>query len=299
MAQAKTERFDHQYRGLDLWPTVELVSAIAAVQQQALRAIEPAAPALAAAIEDLAGKLKAGGRMAYAGAGSSGLIAQMDALEMPGTFGIGLDRVPVILAGGPASLLALQGGAEDDIAAAETAVDEHGLGPKDGLIAVAASGTTPFTLAALRRARARGAVTVGVACAAGAPLLRDSDHPILIETPPEVIAGSTRMGAGTAQKCALNILSTGVAVRLGHAYAGLMVNMSPDNAKLRVRAIGIVAEAAGVDSARAEQALDEAGWSVKTAVMLCVARLGADAARARLAASGGDIRTALAHESVA
>ena len=299
MAQAKTERFDHQYRGLDLWPTVEVVSAIAAVQQQALRAVEPAAPALAAAIEDLAGKLKAGGRMAYAGAGSSGLIAQMDALEMPGTFGIGLDRVPVILAGGSGSLLALQGGAEDDIAAAEAAVDQHGLGPKDGLIAVAASGTTPFTLAALRRARARGAVTVGVACAAGSPLLAESHHPILIETPPEVIAGSTRMGAGTAQKCALNILSTGVAVRLGHAYAGLMVNMSPDNAKLKVRAVGIVAEAAGVDSARAEQALDEAGWSVKTAVMLCVARLNADGARARLAESGGDIRAALAHESVA
>ncbi len=145
-----------------------------------------------------------------------------------------------------------------------------------------------------RRARARGALTVGIACVAEAPLLTESDHAILIETPPEVVAGSTRMAAGTAQKCALNVLSTGIAVRLGHVYAGLMVNMIPDNLKLKRRAVGIVALAAGVDAATAERALGEADGSLKTAVMLCLARIDADEARVRLASSAGDIRAALA-----
>ncbi len=127
----------------------------------------------------------------------------------------------------------------------------------------------------------------------GAPLLTDSQHPIAIETPPEIIAGSTRMAAGTAQKCALNILSTGVALRLGHAYRGLMVNMSPDNAKLKQRAVAIVARAAGVDADRAAAALAEADWSIKTAVTLCAASVGAAEARARLKRSAGDIREAL------
>ena len=294
MTLATTERSDDLYGSLDLWPTGDLVAAILSVQQQALRALEPARPALAAAIEALAGVMRAGGRMAYAGAGTSGLVAHMDALELPGTFGVGRDRVPVILAGGAEALRTMAGGAEDDAGAAEAAVDALGLGAGDGLVAVAASGSTPFTLAALRRAKARGAVTVGIACVAGAPLLGQSHHPILIETPSEVVAGSTRMGAGTAQKCALNILSTGVATRLGHAYAGLMVNMSADNSKLRRRAAGIVARAAGIDLDEAERALAEAGGSIKVAVTQCVAGVGPDEARARLARSGGDIRAALA-----
>ena len=299
MTPATTERSDDLYRDWDLWPIGDQVAAILAAQLQALRAVEPARAALAGAIEALADRLRGGGRMVYAGAGTSGMIAQMDALELPGTFGIPCDRLPVILAGGPDSLRQLAGNVEDDAAAAEAAVDDLAIGPPDGLIAIAASGTTPFTLAALRRARARGAVTVGIACVAGAPLLDESRHPILIETPPEVVAGSTRMGAGTAQKCALNILSTGVATRLGHAYAGLMVNMSADNAKLRQRAAGIVARAVDVDLARAERALEEAGGSIKVAVTQSLAGIGADEARARLAESRGDIRAALAQTSAA
>ncbi len=294
MIPAKTERSDELYRDLDLWPMSDVVTTIIAAQQGALQAAKAAAPAFSAAIEALAEKLRAGGRMAYAGAGSSGVIAQLDALELPGTFGIDPHRVPVILAGGPEALLTLPGEAEDDAAAGEQAVDELGLGSPDAIVAVAASGTTPFTLGALRRARARGALTVGIACVAEAPLLTESDHAILIETPPEVVAGSTRMAAGTAQKCALNVLSTGIAVRLGHVYAGLMVNMIPDNLKLKRRAVGIVALAAGVDAATAERALGEADGSLKTAVMLCLARIDADEARVRLASSAGDIRAALA-----
>lgn len=299
MSLASTERFDERYDDLDLSATADIVANILATQQDALGALRPALSALAGAIEVLAGMLRAGGRMAYAGAGSSGLIAQLDALELPGTFGIEPDRVPVILAGGPDGLASIPSGAEDNLAAAEAAVDALALGPCDALVAVAASGSTPFTVAALARARQRGAVTVGLACVAASPLLAACDHPILIATPPEVIAGSTRMAAGTAQKCALNILSTGVAVRLGHAYRGLMVNMRPDNAKLRVRAAGIVAQAAGVDRARAERALMNADWSIKTAIVVCLARVEASAARARLEAGGGDIRAALSQGSAA
>ena len=293
MTLSKTETTEAVYDDLDLWSTVAVVGAIVSVQREALNAVAAAAAQFAEAIEALSRVLKAGGRMAYAGAGSSGMIAQLDRLELPGTFGIGLDRLPVILAGGPESLLVLAGEAEDDTTAAEAAVDGCGLGPGDALVVVSASGSTPFTVAALRRANARGCVTVGLACVPGAPLLSESQHPIVIETPPEIIAGSTRMAAGTAQKCALNILSSGVALRLGHAYRGLMVNMSPDNAKLKQRAVAIVARAAGVDADRAAAALAEAEWSIKTAVTLCAAGVGAGEARARLKRSAGDIRKAL------
>lgn len=296
MPTASTERQDERHAGLDLWPTTALVARIVDVQREALRAIEPRAEALAGAVEALAAVLRTGGRMAFAGAGSSGLLAQLEALELPGTFGIAPHRVPVILAGGAEALHAMPGGAEDDTAAAEAAVDALALGTGDALVATAASGSTPFTVAALDRARRRGVVTVGIACVAGSPLLAGCDHPVLVETPPEVVAGSTRMGAGTAQKCVLNILSTGVAVRLGHAYRGLMVNMHPDNAKLRNRAVAIVAEAAGIGPAEALRHLTETGWSVKTAVLAGAAGLPAEAARKLLIASGGNIRAALAGE---
>lgn len=299
MPTASTERHDEQHANLDQWPTAALVTRIVDAQREALQAIEPRAEALAGAVEALAAVLRAGGRMAFAGAGSSGLLVQLEALELPGTFGIPAHQVPVILAGGDQALRAMPGGAEDDAATAEAAVDALALGAGDALVATAASGSTPFTVAALERARQRGAVTVGIACAAASPLLLGCDHPILIETPPEVVAGSTRMGAGTAQKCVLNILSTGVAVRLGHAYRGLMVNMHPDNAKLRTRAVAIVAEAAGIDPSEARQHLADTDWSIKTAILAGAAGLPAAVARLRLAASGDDIRTALADRPTA
>ena len=295
MAQTNTETPDRRFETLDRWPAAAIVEGAVGVQVEALRAITPATEALAAAIEAMAAALAGGGRMVYCGAGSSGLIAQLDAIELPGTFGIPLDRVPVILAGGAAALQEIPSGAEDDRAAAIAAVDLLGVGAGDGFVAIAASGGTPFTVAGLEHARARGAVTVGIACVAGAPLLRAADHPVLIETPSEILAGSTRMGAGTAQKCALNILSTGVAVRLGHAYAGLMVNMRPENLKLRGRAIAIVAKAADVDQAKAEAALRASDWSIKTAIVACAAKLDAAGARARLERTGGHIRAALEH----
>jgi N-acetylmuramic acid 6-phosphate etherase len=292
MSVATTEQADVSYRDLDLWSSAEIVAAIAAVQRRAIDAVALAGDALALAADGLAERMRGGGRMVYAGAGSSGLLAQMDALEMPGTFGIGRDRVPVLLAGGEAALSDIPSGAEDDAEAGRAAVDALRLGPQDGLVALAASGRTPYALAALRRARELKAFTVGIACNPDTPLLLEADRPVLLATPPEVIAGSTRMGAGTAQKCALNALSTLIGIRLGHAYAGLMVNMQPDNAKLKRRAVGLVAQAADVPEEAAAQALSEAG-DIKTAILLCAGGVGLVEARARLDRSGGDLRRAL------
>jgi N-acetylmuramic acid 6-phosphate etherase len=299
MPHTNTETSDRRFETLDTWSAAAIVGGAVEMQVGALRAIAPATEALAAAIEAMAAVLAGGGRMIYCGAGSSGLIAQLDAIELPGTFGIDLDRVPVILAGGTAALQEIPSGAEDDREAAAAAVDRLGVGPEDGFVAVAASGRTPFTVAALDRARDRGAVTVGIACVRETPLLEASHHAVLLETPPEILAGSTRMGAGTAQKCALNILSTGVGVRLGHAYAGLMVNMRPENAKLRERAVAIVGKAAAVDATRAARALAESGWSIKTAIVACAAGVDPAMARVRLEETGGHIGPALNRNAAA
>ncbi len=288
-----TEQADTRYRDIDLWSTAEIVAAITEVQRLAIDAVAAAGPALARAADAVTAVMTAGGRMAYAGAGSSGLLAQMDALEMPGTYGVELGRVPVLLAGGLAALSDIPSEAEDDEDAAMRAVDGLALGSNDALVALSASGSTPYPLAALRFARTRGAATVGIACNPDTPLLNEADYSVYLATPPEVVAGSTRMGAGTAQKCALNALSTLIGIRLGHAYGGLMVNMQPDNAKLRKRAVGIVAKAARVEAAQAAHALDRAG-GIKPAVLLCAGAADARQAREALDRSGGDLRAALA-----
>jgi N-acetylmuramic acid 6-phosphate etherase len=250
---------------------------------------------LAEAGDRIAERLRTGGRMIYAGAGSSGLIAHLDALELPGTYGISADRVPVLLAGGDAGLLAIPSEAEDDTDAAEAGIAGLGVGTQDALVAVAASGRTPYTVACLEAAKARGALTVGIACNADTPLLQSADIAVLLATPPEVIAGSTRMNAGTAQKCALNMLSTLIGVRLGGVYDGMMVAVQPENAKLKARAVGIVAKACGIDTGAAASLFDRTGADIKAAIVL--ARLPAGdvgQARALLTAHDNNVRAALA-----
>jgi len=294
MPLPRTEAASDRYRGIDTWPAGDILAAIAEAQLRAVEAVGATIPALAAAGEAAAQRIRDGGRLIYAGAGSSGLLAQVDALELPGTYGIAADTVPVLLAGGREALFEIPSGAEDDVAEAEAAVDAVGAGPADVLVALSASGFTPYPVAALRRAQARGALTIGIASNAGTPLLTEADHPVLLATPPEVIAGSTRMNAGTAQKCALNMLSTLIGVRLGHGYDGLMVNMRVENDKLRQRAIGIMMRAAGVDAPRAAEALRIAGNDIKPAVLLCAGAGGIDAARAILEHCNGDLRASLA-----
>ena len=290
-----TEATAESYRGIDLWPSAQILSAIVAAQGAAVAAVEAAVPVLAQAGEAIAARMARGGRLIYAGAGSSGLMAQVDALELPGTYGIAADRVPVLLAGGDAALLEIPSEAEDDGDAATAAVVGLAVGPLDTLIALSASGRTPYAVAALLAAKARGALTIGVACNGQTPLLDAADYPVLLATPPEVVAGSTRMNAGTAQKCALNMLSTLIGIRLGHVYDGLMVNLQADNLKLRGRAVRIVAQACAIDAARAGDLLARTEGEIKTAIVLNGLAEGTPAeARARLAQHAGDIRAALA-----
>lgn len=293
MTLSRTEEASERYRGLETWPSDRILGAIVEAQRASIEAIRGAVPDIARAGEAVADRLRRGGRLVYAGAGSPGLMVQADALELPGTYGIPLDRVPVIVAGGKAALHEIPSGAEDDAGAAIRAIDDLSVGSDDALVSVSASGTTPFALAALRRARARGALGIGIASNPGVPLLTEADIAILLPTPPEVIAGSTRMNAGTAQKCALNMLSTLVGIRLGHVHDGMMVNVRVENEKLRRRAIGIIMRVSAVSEDEALQALDRAGGAVKIAILLASGASESAVAEELLARNGGEVRASL------
>jgi N-acetylmuramic acid 6-phosphate etherase len=294
MSLAATETRHADATGLQDRAPDAALALMLAVQRAAAASVAPAIPALAQAAEAMADALAAGHRVIYAGAGSSGLMALADALELPGTFGIAPDRVPVLLAGGAASLLHMAGAVEDDATAAEADLAHLDPAPGDLLIAVSASGATPYTLAVARAARARGLRVVAIANVPASPLLSGADIAVLLDSGAEVVAGSTRMGAGTAQKIALNLASTLAALRLGHIHDGLMVNLTADNAKLRARAARIVAEIAAVAPEAAQAALDRTGGAVKPAVLLAAGARDAAHADTLLAAAGGRLGPALA-----
>ncbi|TNC73294.1 N-acetylmuramic acid 6-phosphate etherase [Rubellimicrobium roseum] len=287
-----TEAVDPRTQDLDGWTPLEAATAIWEGQLAAVAAVGPALPAIAEAVERAAGRLGRGGRLAYAGAGTSARIAVQDGSELAPTFDWPEDRVLFLIAGGPAALLRAAEGAEDDRADAQRQVEAARLGPADVLIGLAASGRTPFTASALEAASAAGALTIGLANNPDAPLLAACDVAVLVETGPEPVAGSTRMKAGTAQKVVLNTISTLVMVRLGRVHQGLMVEMRPGNDKLRARAVAMVAQIAGCPSEEAKAALDRAGWSVKAAVLVARGLSPEEAAR-RLAIAGGRLRAAL------
>ena len=287
----RTEARHPDTTDLDAWTAERALDAIVAGQEGAVAAVRAAIASLAAAARGVEARLARGGRLVYAGAGTSGRLALQDAAELPPTFGF--DRTLVLLAGGEEAGQAAREGAEDDEAAAVRAVDGASVGPDDALIGLAASGGTPYTRAAVRRARERGAFTVGIANNADAPLLRDAEVGILLDTGPEVLTGSTRMAAGTAQKAALNALSTVVLVRSGGAYQNLMVGMRPVNEKLRLRALRIVQEATGADWEAARTALAACDDRIRDAIVVVLAGVTPEVARARLAATGGRVREAL------
>lgn len=291
-APLNTELADATFRGLDDWSAAAIMSAIIDSNRRAIEAVESALPALERAADGIERRLAAGGRLVYAGAGTSGRLGVMDAAELAPTFGF--DDVATVLAGGGEAQTQAQEGAEDDVDDAEAQVDALALGESDALIGVAASGRTPFTVAAVRHARRRGAFTVGVANNPDTPLLSVGDVGVLLETGPEVLAGSTRLAAGTAQKAALNALSTAVLVRLGGAYDNLMVGMRPLNAKLKKRAVEIVAKASGLGAAAAAATLDEAGDDIRTAIVMAVGDVPAARAAELLQRSGNRVRAALA-----
>jgi N-acetylmuramic acid 6-phosphate etherase len=266
---------------IDLQPTIEVVRIIQ--QQDALVAGAVAAQAerIAHAIDQIADRLAHGGRLFYAGAGTSGRIAMLDASELPPTFGVAADLVRVLMAGGERAYFSAVEGAEDDEDAAIEAVSRE-VTADDAVVGIAASGTTPYTVAAVRRANMLGALTAGITNVAASPLAQHVDIPIVLETGPEVIMGSTRMKSGTAQKLVLNQISTGVMIRLGRVYSNLMVDMPATNEKLRSRAVRMVELAAGVPRPMAVQAIRDSDGNVKVATVMAKKRVGAEEARALL-----------------
>ena len=287
-----TEQVADAYRGIDTWESVEVLNALISGQERAIAAVRSVIPRIASAAEILAERLAAGGRLAYAGAGTSIRIAVQDGSELPATFGMDEDKIIYLIAGGRAAMFETLADAEDDVNAGQR--DAAQLLPTDTLVAVAASGRTPYTITVAQAAKAKGAYVISVVNNSGTALGALGDIEILLDTGAEVIAGSTRMGAGTAQKAALNLLSTLTHIRLGAVHDGMMVNVRSGNIKLKHRAAEIVAKIAGVELQKSTQALDKSQEMVKSAVLLCSGAPDFAAAQLLLEGTKGNLRLALA-----
>lgn len=288
-----TEDVSPRFHDLDLWQTVDALKALHNDQQAGVAAVGPALPALAAAVDAAVPRLRAGGRLVYVGAGTSARIGVQDGAELYPTFNWPKDQVAFVIAGGEGALLRAIENAEDSSADGAARIAAVNAGPNDVVLALAASGNTPFTVAAVKAARGRGALTIGIANNPGAQLLVASEHPVLIETGEEAVAGSTRLKAGTAQKVVLNLFSTLVMVRLGKVYRGMMVHMRPTNEKLRQRAVRMVEAIAGCADDIAASAIARSQGDVKLAVLLACG-LETDAARSLLDKHHGNLRFAMA-----
>jgi N-acetylmuramic acid 6-phosphate etherase len=294
---ATTEERAAAFAHVDALPTRDAVAAMLDGQFAALEAVRAAITAIAQAADDAAHVLRGGGRLAYAGAGTSGRLGTLDGVELGPTFGWPANRLCFLLAGGMAAMERSVEGAEDDAEAGAAGVRHQGLGHGDVLIGIAASGRTPFTVAAVETARAAGALTIAVANNPETPLLAAAAHPLLAATGSEIIAGSTRMKAGTAQKAMLNMLSTAIMLRLGRVHDGLMVDMQISNAKLLQRGRAMVQTLTGCNATQAAEALQAAQNNIKLAVLIALGDTPA-AAAARLAAHGDELGTALADRKV-
>jgi N-acetylmuramic acid 6-phosphate etherase len=280
-----TEQPNEASSDLDLRSTEELVALINDQDATVAPAVREAAGPLAQAIDEIVGRLSTGGRLVYVGAGTSGRVAALDAAECPPTFGVDPGLV--------VALVAEEEALEDDAGAGARAVTGARVHAADAVVALSASGRTPFVLAAVDAARFAGAHTIAVVCAPGTPLAARVDRAVEIVVGPEVIAGSTRMKAGTTQKLVLNTISTAAMVRLGKTFGNLMVDVAADNEKLRARARRAVELATGVPDADVDAALDAAGGDAKIAIVSLLAGVDADEARARLARNGGRVRPSL------
>ncbi|MEK8093376.1 N-acetylmuramic acid 6-phosphate etherase [Methylocystis sp. IM3] len=268
MCPMETERQSPRYAKIDLWEPGEILESIIEGQFSAVAAVRAARPAIERAGLAIERRLRGSGRLVYVGAGTSGRLAAQDGAELMPTFGWPSDRLLLLIAGGHKALLHAVEGAEDEDQQAIELVARHEIGQADVVIALAASGTTPFTLACLREAKRRGALTIGVANNRGTPLLHEADHPIFLETGPEPIAGSTRMKAGAAQRITLILLSSLVMILLGRVYDGLMVDVQASNKKLVRRSEKILSRLTGRSGGEIHAALQHAGGSVKLAFLL-------------------------------
>ena len=288
-----TEAVSERYQTLDQWTTESAVEAMLEGQMVAIAAIRPSAKAIAAAIDAAAQVIGDKGRLFYVGAGTSGRLAVQDGAELTPTFSWPMQRTVFCMAGGMDALVSSVEGAEDSAGDGANAIADNDAGPSDIVIAVAASGRTPYTLSALREAKRRGALTIGIAMNGASPILKEADHAILAETGSELVAGSTRMKAGTAQKAILNMISTGLMVRLGRVYGGYMVDMIVSNQKLSDRAVRMVSEIADCTPDAARQALASSGNNIKQAVLIAMGH-EVEESKKLLDATRGNLRMALA-----
>ena len=291
----RTEQQLADAKGIDTWEDARILKLLVTGQQRAIKSVEDTGPAISRAATALAERLSSGGKLYYAGAGSSIRIGVQDGSELHATFGMPEDNVGYLIAGGRPALTETLAAAEDDVEAG--ARDAAICQPGDAVLAIAASGTTPYTIAVAQMARSRGSLVIAVVNNAGRPLGEAADIEIVLDSGPEVISGSTRLGAGTAQKAALNLLSTLTYIKLGAIHDGLMVNVQADNAKLRQRARGIINRITGADDSKAGEALKQSNGNVKIAVLLCAGAANADAAQKLLGDSNGNLRIALSNAS--
>ncbi|MBE1593061.1 N-acetylmuramic acid 6-phosphate etherase [Nonomuraea angiospora] len=293
LPELSTEQSDPRYSQIDRLPTEQIARLMNQADAAVPAAVAVAIPAISAAIDAISARMAEGGRLLYVGAGTSGRLAVLDASECPPTFGTDPSLVQGIIAGGPEALTRSVEGAEDDAEAGAAALKDLEVGPLDSVVGVSASGRAPFVLGALAEAASRGAVTVGLSCNEGAPLSAAAEHAIEVVVGPEVVTGSTRLKAGTAQKLVLNMISTISMVKLGRTYGNKMIEMSAMNNKLAGRALRMVSDITGADLETAETALDAAGGQAKIAVLMIQHGLDAEGARALLESHGERLSDAL------
>jgi len=291
--QLLTEQVNPASREIDARSTVEMLEIINQEDQKIAGAVEAEIPVIATAVDAIAEVIRKGGRLFYIGAGTSGRLGVLDAAECPPTFHVSRDLVQGIIAGGEAALARATEATEDDPAAGKRDLMARGFTPRDVLIGIAASGRTPYVLGAVAAARELGALTIGISCTPDSELSRAVKIAITPLVGPEVIAGSTRMKAGTATKLVLNMITTAVMIRLGYVYGNLMVNVEPKNSKLEDRAKRIIAESAGVSYEQAGELLGKSAGNVKVAIVMSRLAIDRVAAEARLAAAGGRVSGAL------
>jgi N-acetylmuramic acid 6-phosphate etherase len=288
-----TEQSDPEYRQIDRHSVLEIAQLMNSADRTVPVAITRSLPAIADAIEAIVGRLRSGGRLFYVGSGTSGRLGVLDAAECPPTFGTDPELVQGVIAGGPDALVRSIEGAEDDFPAGADAIVKAEVDANDVVVGISASGRTPYAIGAVREARRRGALTVWVACTSAAELSAEVDHPLEVVVGPEIVAGSTRLKAGTATKLVLNMISTVTMIKLGRTYGNRMVELSAINTKLADRAVRIIVDVTGADEATARETLARADRRVKVAIIMINHKLDALGARALLAAHDGQLDAAL------
>ncbi|WP_086560703.1 N-acetylmuramic acid 6-phosphate etherase [Streptomyces africanus] len=289
-----TEAFRPELAGIDRLPTLDIARLMNGEDATVAGAVAARLPQIAAAIDALAERMARGGRLVYAGAGTAGRLGVLDASECPPTFNTDPDRVVGLIAGGPQAVVTSVEGAEDSPELARADLEPLGLTPDDTVVGISASGRTPYAIGAVEYARTRGSLTIGLACNPGSPLAAAAEHGIEIVVGPELLTGSTRLKAGTAQKLVLNMLSTITMIRLGKTYGNLMVDVRASNDKLRARSHRIVALATGAADEEIERALAATDGEVKNAILTLLADVDGPTAARLLTESDGHLRAALA-----